>query len=263
MLPSNMNQTIKNQCARLIGWMTGGREPGSPRGPRSGACALLGLVGGLLMGGCAGTDVLDPVHRGPFFVPKNQTGESSMGNVRRVLLLPVCGGSVASPEVAAGLDAVFATALQGENRFEVITLSREDCQRRFQAAEFCSAGALPHGFLGRLRQEFAADAVLLVDLTVFDAYRPIVVGLRAKLAAIDGSRLIWSFDNVFAADDPAVANSARRHYLTGDRGGLPLDLTPGVLQSPGRFAGFAAAMMFATLPPVVPPQAVAAAAARK
>ena len=36
-------------------------------------------------------------------------------------------------------------------------------------------------------------------------------------------------------------------------GGVPVDLTPGVLQSPVRFAGYAAAAMFATLPPVVAP----------
>lgn len=215
------------------------------------------------LAGCAGVDVLDPVHRGPFFVPKNHAGEPSLGGLRRVLLLPVCGGKLASAEVATTFDPVFAAALQGENRFEVVTLSREECLRRFRTPEISSAAALPHGMFAQLKEEFAVDAVLFVDLTVFEAYRPLALGLRAKLAAIDGSRLIWTFDNVFSADDPTVANAARRHYLKGDRPGQPLDLSSGALQSPGKFAGYAAATMFATLPPVVLPPVPVKAAKKK
>jgi hypothetical protein len=87
-------------------------------------------------------------------------------------------------------------------------------------------------------------------LTVLNAHRPLALGLRGKLATLDGRRLVWSFDNVFSADEPAVANAARRHVLESDRGGIPADLSPAVLQSPHRFAGYAAAAMFATLPPV-------------
>lgn len=200
--------------------------------------------------GCAGTDVLDPVHRGPFFVPKNHVGDPTLGGLRRVVLLPVCGGKLAPAESVAALDPVFTAALQAENRFEVVTFSREECLRRYHVPELSSAAALPHGLLAQLKEELAVDAVLFVDLTVFSGYRPLAIGLRAKLAAIDGSRLIWTFDNVFSADEPTVANAARRHYLTADRALVPADLTPSVLQSPSRFAGYAAATMFATLPPV-------------
>jgi hypothetical protein len=207
----------------------------------------------VLLVGCAGTDVLDPVHRGPFFIPRNHAGDPSLGGIRRVVVLPVYGGTVAAPEAVAALDPVLVEALQGVNRFEVVTLSREECLRRFRAPELSSASALPHGLLGQLKQEFAVDAVLFADITVFSPYRPLAIGFRAKLASIDGTRLIWTFDDVFAADNPSVANAARRHFLTGDRGGVPADLSSGVLQSPARFAGYAAATMFATLPPVVLP----------
>jgi hypothetical protein len=216
-----------------------------------------------LLAGCAGTDVLDPVHRGPFFVPDNHAGDPSLAGIRRVVLLPVCGGALAPAESVAALDPVFAAALQGEKRFEVVIFSREECMRRFRLPELSSAAALPHSLLAQLREEFVVDAVLFVDLTVFSAYRPLAIGLRAKLAAIDGSRLLWTFDNVFSADEPAVANAARRHYLSGDRSLVPIDLTPGVLQSPSRFAGYAAATMFATLPPVKAPVTGLPAAAGK
>lgn len=210
-------------------------------------------AGATLLAGCGTPGFRDPARSGPFFTPANVVGEPTLGGLRRVVLLPVCGGALADLETAARFDPVFAAALQRENRFEVVTLSREECLRRFQSREFSSAAALPHDFFPALRAEFAADAVLFVDLTVFHAYRPLALGLRGKLATLDGRRVVWSFDNVFAADEPAVANSARRYFLDGDRGDGPVDLSPAVFQSPQRFAAFAAAEMFATLPPVVAP----------
>jgi hypothetical protein len=203
-----------------------------------------------LLAGCAEPAFYDSARTGPFFVPQNVAGEPSLGGLRRVVLLPLCGGTLAPEETLAALDPVVAAALQAENRFEVVPLSRAECRRKFRVAEFSSAGALPHDFLETLRRDFAADAVLMVDLTGFRAYRPLSLGLRAKLAALDGKRLVWTFDNLFSAEDPAVANSVRRHQLGSDRGGVPTDLSAGALQSPTRFAGYAAAAMFGTLPPV-------------
>jgi hypothetical protein len=108
--------------------------------------------------------------------------------------------------------------------------------------------------MNRLRQEFGADAVMFIDLTVFKPYRPLSLGVRAKLATVDGDvRLIWTFDNVYSAATPSVANSARAHFLESDGGRIPADLTPSVLQSPGRFASYVAASAFSTLPPVYSP----------
>ncbi len=217
------------------------------------ALAPLAGVALLALAGCTTPASNDPSRLGPFFTPVNHAGEADLHGIRRVVVLPVCAGEIAPPETALAFDPEFIAALQQQNRFEVVVLSRDECQRKFHVGEFSSAAALPHDFLGRLQHDFAADAVLFVDLTVFHAYRPLALGLRAKLATIEHPRIVWTFDNVFSAADPAVANSARHHYLDSDRGGVPADLSPAILQSPARFAGYAAAAMFATLPPVIAP----------
>jgi hypothetical protein len=117
--------------------------------------------------------------------------------------------------------------------------------------------------LAVLRQEFAADAVMFVDLTVYRAYRPLALGLRAKLAAIDGTRLVWTFDDTFSAENPLVANAARHHFVEEDHSGVPADFTPAVFQSPTKFAAYAATAMFSTLPPVAPAILPAGSAGRK
>ncbi len=224
------------------------------RGHVLAACLALALTSG-----CAEfSNLRQATAKHPAFVPPNHAGDSSLpAGLRRVVLLPVAGESVAPGESLAALDPVMVAALQKQNRFEVVALSREDCHRYFQTEELSSVSALPTGFMGVIRREFAADAVILVDVTVFRPYGPLALGLRAKLATADDVRLVWTFDNLFSADDPAVADSARRQLLAGDRGGVPADGNPVMLQSPASFAAYAAATMFATLPRVHAPAAAA------
>ncbi|MEO7597406.1 MAG: hypothetical protein ABIV50_00625 [Opitutus sp.] len=218
--------------------------------------ALLAVIGSVWISGCMVPPVSDSARTGPFFKATNHTGDAQLPpNVRRVVLLPIASGTVAPAESVGALDAVFLTELQRKNRFEVVTLTRSDCLQRFQAEEYSSVSALPADMLKRLQREFAADAVMFVDLTVFKAYRPMALGIRSKLATLgENVHLIWTFDNVYSAADGAVANSARAHFMEGDRGGVPADLTPSVLQSPSRFASYVASDMFATLPPVYSPE---------
>jgi hypothetical protein len=225
---------------------------------RRGVAVTIVMLACGLFAGCVVPPVNDAARIGPFYSPRNFTGDPHLpATIRRVVLLPIAGGSVAPAESVTALDAVFTAELQRQNRFEIVTLTRADCLQRFQVEEFSSVGSLPATLMSRLQREFAADAVLFVDLTVFKPYRPLALGVRAKLATIeDPVRLVWTFDNVYAAADAAVANSARAHFLDSDGGRIPADLTPSVLQSPTRFASYVAASMFSTLPPVVTPSPV-------
>lgn len=204
----------------------------------------------VVLGGCASSAIQDPAWAGPFFVPSNVTGDPTLGGIRRVVLLPVWAGNVVPEETAADLDAVFRQALQDQNRFEIVTLTRADCQRRWGKGALASTGALPFDFISTLQRQFAADAVLFVDLTTHRAYHPLALGVRARLAVLNNSHVVWAFDNVFSASDPTVVAAARRHFLKSGHHGVPADMSPAVLQSPGRFATYVAHTTFATLPPV-------------
>lgn len=211
---------------------------------------VLALLAVLASAGCAGTPLGDPLQDGPFYQPRNFAGETELpAKLRRVVLLPVCVGRVAPEETAASLDEALFVALQRQMRFEVVALSREESLRWFGAPEFPSSAALPHGYVAKVAAKFGADAVVFVDLTAYRAYRPLAVGFRAKLVDAGEVRILWTFDELIAADAPGVANSARKQFLQADRSGQPLDLSQTVLQSPSRFALFAAGAMFTTLPP--------------
>lgn len=215
------------------------------------ALALLAGATLLLAAGCTSVreDAMDRLKEKAYFTPVNFNGEARLPvTLRRVLLLPLAGGSVVPPETADATEEVFAAELQKTLRFEVVRLSREECQRRFGAPEFSSVAALPHDFLSSLGRAHAADAVLFVDLTAYRGYRPLQLGVRAKLATVEETRLIWTFDEVFSTDDPAVSNSVRRYFGKTDPSGIPMDPGPGALQSPSKFAAYVASATFNTLP---------------
>lgn len=216
------------------------------------SAALLAVLAMLVLGGCMHPPAGDSARIGPFHAPLNVVGEVQLPpTLRRIVLLPVAGGTIATAESVAALNPVFLAALQKENRFEIVALTREELLHRFRTPELRSTATLPHDFMAILQREHAADGVMFIDLTVYKPYRPLVLGVRAKLAVLgDDARLVWTFDNVFSAADPAVANSARHFFLDSDHRDIPADLTPSVLQSPSRFAAFVAAQTFATLPPV-------------
>lgn len=218
-------------------------------------CSLFAVAAGLIaafaFSGCELTpDLNDPVRFGPFYAPRNFAGEKQMpAAVRRVLALPVALGELGPEETAVTLDAAIAQALQSQQRFEVVPLPRAELRRLFGVPEIASTAALPHGMLDELAKRYAVDAVLFTDVTVYQPYRPQSIGLRSKLATTREVRLIWTFDEVIAASDPAVANSARRQPFVEAQGRSPVDLSPATLLSPSRYAAFAAGEMFRTLPP--------------
>jgi hypothetical protein len=192
------------------------------------------------------------------YAPANHAGDKIMPpGLHRIVLLPIAGGSVASAESTSLIDPLVAAVLQQQNRFEVVQMTRDECRTHFHIDEVSSVSALPSNFLSVIRSEYNADAVMFVDVTVYSAYQPVAIGLRAKLAMIGDARLIWTFDNVFSSDDPAVAATAVRFLQGREQAGIPSgDLTPVMLESPTRFANYAAAAMFATLPPIKAPESL-------
>jgi hypothetical protein len=209
--------------------------------------------------GCAQVVVRDGAKSGPFFTPSNvKSSVSSLpANIRRVLLLPISAQGIAlTEENLTRLDATFLTELTRTSRFEVVTLTRDQLARITGARQIDSAAPLPAGFIDRLfniYNEYAADALLFVDLTSYSAYPPLNIGIRAKLAHIRDSDILWAADVNFSAANAPVANSARRYALTLNTTSKQTDLSHTILQNPARFASYAAAATFETLPPRVAP----------
>jgi len=185
---------------------------------------------------------------GPYLTPRNFAGVPRLpASLRRVVLLPVAGSPSVPAETLASFDPLVAAELQRTGRFEVVTVSPAALMRLCDHSRILSSDALPAGLLSLLAREFDADGVLFVDITTLSPYPPLALGFRSKLAAVDGT-MLWAFDTLFSAHDPATANSAERYdklrRATSGHG----ENNFSILRSPARFADFAAATAFGTLP---------------
>lgn len=200
--------------------------------------------------GCDSLPRIDGARQGPFYTPVNVRGTAQLpANIRRIAILPVAGVSAVPEESLARLDVTFVAELNRAARAETIPVSRETLDRLVGVRQVDSTTALPAFLLSKLQAETSADAVLFVDITTFSAYPPIALGIRAKLVTVNGLEMLWAFDNTFDAQEATVANAARRHFLSDPYSSSHVaDLSPTVLQNPARFATYAAAATFATLP---------------
>jgi len=90
--------------------------------------------------------------------------------------------------------------------------------------------------------------VLFTDITVYQPYRPLTLGFRAKLATARDVRLVWAFDEVFSGGQAAMLTSVQDYYAGTDKSAA-MDVSSAVFQSPTRFGAVAADLMFKTLPP--------------
>ena len=210
------------------------------------AVVLLGSL--LLAAGCESVPdrlAVNPLTRS--YEPTNVAGPDYLPvDVRRVALLPVWSSRPVDAQSLESLDRAFNVALTRAARFETIPVSRPQMRDWFKQASLGSTDALPANLFAQLREHLAADAVLLVDLTHYSPYPPLAIGLRTRLIRLDTGATLWATDELFDAALAATAAGARRHHLQGADG--PADLSPTALQSPARFALYAADTLVGTLP---------------
>ncbi len=193
----------------------------------------------------------DTAVTGPFYAPANVRKIDRMPeHIRRIALLPCAAvGPRLNSDTLDQLDRVLGAALTGAARAEVAQVPRERLALLTGRPELASTAVLPVDLLPRIASETGADAILLVDVTAYSPYPPLVLGLRARLVDAKDGNSLWNFDNVFSATDPTVVNSARAHALGRTTStATPADFSYAVLQNPLIFADYASVTTWRTLP---------------
>jgi hypothetical protein len=218
------------------------------RRPCIGWAACL-LAAGWLVAGCA-IRPYDDMLTGPAYQPANIYGQAFPfpSSLRRVAVLPL---SVGRSDLDAGqemLDSVVQDELGQAKRFEVVRVRPEQLQAWTGRKSWSTAQVLPENLLVDLRDKLGCDAVMFAELSQFQAYPPLTVGLNLKLVDARSGQILWAADEVFDAGQPAVANGARRYQMKHSPVGGPLADSRFILLSPSAFGHYAAQTLFATLP---------------
>lgn len=180
--------------------------------------------------------------------PQNYFAPETEGApMRRVALLPLFSDKF-SDDYLRDVDAAFASELTKKALFEVVPVSRAEMEKLFGQRQLSSVETLPGTALTRLRQQFGVEGVVFTDLTSFSPYRPVSIGVRAKLLDVSTGEIRWAFDYIYDSGSAAIANAAKRYQLKYSNEHQPLATDGGsILLSPSRFAKYVANETFASL----------------
>lgn len=169
-------------------------------------------------------------------------------HLHRVALLPMprtSGDSTIESGIQT-LEPVVAGELRRRQVFEVVVVSREDLKAWTGKEAWRPAEEMPEDVLQRIRKAAGCQAVIFAELTEFQPYPPLAVGLRMRLVECATGSAWWAVDEVLNAGSSMVAESAKEYgrselHLTAQN-----DVT--MLQTPRRFGQFAAWALLTSLP---------------
>lgn len=181
----------------------------------------------------------------PSYQPTNFYAPGVPVSVQRVAVLPLYYAPY-EDEYLAVLEGSFQSELMKRTLFELVVINRQDLDVLFQLRQVSSSEVLPYAFFERLSETYEVDAILFTDLTYFEPYKPLGVGVRSKLVGLDGS-VYWAFDDIFDAGSLPVAMGAKRFTLGNAHTPFPLDTGNAGLQGPELFTKYVACEMYRTL----------------
>lgn len=189
---------------------------------------------------------------GPGYQPTNvYTASLTLpADVKRVLVLPITVGahSATLNDARERFEPLLAEELLKTKRFEVVSLTPEECRGTTGRDSWKGSDALPADFFSALQQKSGCDAVLFCELTAFKGYAPMVVGWRMKLVDARSRQTIWAGDEIFDGGKPTVMNGVRRYQLN-ELQSLPEASAGWIMEnSPKYFGEYTLAMLLDTLP---------------
>jgi len=210
------------------------------------------LICGVLLSffaGCTGTQRYNLKENAytPFKATNSYCIDKLPDEVIRVAVLPVYSDKLEGG-ILDNIDETFKGELIKKNRFEVVPISRQQLSLDFHRTQFSSVEVLPTDFFGKLEGISGSNALLFIDITQFNAYKPVALGVRCKLVDIKSGEILWAFDTLFDSGNPIVAVAARRFQLGHQKTEYPLDSHATILKSPNRFAQYVASDAFDTIP---------------
>ncbi|EDY82435.1 hypothetical protein VDG1235_2057 [Verrucomicrobiia bacterium DG1235] len=204
----------------------------------------------LTLGGCKTVSTLNSKHDTTFGKKHKVTNVHEVKefpeHLRRVALLPLYKGRYDHIDMEL-IEENFTQELGKLNLFELVTVEPDRMNEIFGVERYSSVEILPTKLLSKLHEIYAIDGVMLIDVTFFNAYQPVGLGVRAKLLDGHSGQLVWAADETFDAANPAVSNAARKYFQTQSTTQYPLQQTQTSLHSPIRFSKYVAYALFDTI----------------
>ena len=206
------------------------------------------LIFVFLIGGCRKFEQEKIVATAEPYVPQNLYPIERLPTYfNRVAVLPNFHNDSTTP-ILSYSDEIFLKELSKVGLFETVPVSTSFCRKHFGTERLNSSQSLPENFLKVLIEEYGANGVMFIDLHSFNSYRPISLGVRAKLVDLKSGEFMWAIDESIDAGDASVMVSANAYQRGKHVQAISNETRNSILQSPRLFSKFVAFSIFQTLP---------------
>ena len=165
----------------------------------------------------------------------------------RVIVLPCYYADQDSP-LLDYVDDIFHQELSQERIFETVRFSAYQMKEHFGIERVDSSKPLPENFLRRLEELTAANGVLFVDLDSYRPYRPLSLGVRAKLVDLKSGEFMWAIDETFDSGHASVIAGASIFQKSSQVRAISSKTAGSTLHSPRIFSKYVASTCFSTMP---------------
>lgn len=165
----------------------------------------------------------------------------------RVIVLPCYYADQDSP-LLDYVDEIFHQELSQERIFETVRFSAYQMKEHFGIERVDSSKPLPENFLRRLEELTDANGVLFVDLDSYRPYRPLSLGVRAKLVDLKSGEFMWAIDETFDSGHASVIAGASIFQKNSQVRAISSKTAGSTLHSPRIFSKYVASTCFSTMP---------------
>jgi hypothetical protein len=111
-------------------------------------------------------------------------------------------------EASRRLTDAFTIELRKTRKFDLLALRHDEPIARL-AASRSRFDAVETRMLG---ETLNVDALILGEISEYEPYRPLAIGLRVVMIDTRSGRVVWSVDELLDTNELAVANLARAYY---------------------------------------------------
>ena len=183
----------------------------------------------------------------PFYPTNLYPTERLPANFSRVAVLPCYFADEDSP-LLDYVDEVFHQELSKQRLFETVRVSPEQMKALFGKNRISSSGQLPETLLADIESATGANGILFIDLDSYRAYKPLALGIRAKLVDAKRADFLWAIDETFDAGQANVILAANQFQRGGQVNNISARTSGSATASPRVFAKYVANSIFSTLP---------------
>ncbi len=197
---------------------------------------------------CSRKDLPAPFGPKPYVVNNVYSSAVLPANTQRVAVLPVCFSDILPLQQLKNFDEIFTGELLKQKRFEVVSVERDWLKKRFNESQFSSADLLPQDFLNIIKESMQADALMFIEITHYNPYKPIALGVRCKLLTFSDRKIVWAVDELFNIGSPSVYKAFENYQEQQGVTNFSLTYDDTLFCTPDAFAHYAAYEVFSRLP---------------